>query len=87
MRVTCFSAGKVTIKNHSRVTTRFGRTFANYSFENVGECYHIVDSQGRTQGGFLGLNPPLELDILQKLYYLRKEINCFRIFFIVNLST
>ena len=28
---------------------------------------------------FFGVNPPLELDILQKLYYLRKEINCFRI--------
>jgi len=27
--------------------------------------------QGRTQGG-LGLNPSLELDILQKIYYLRK---------------
>jgi len=36
-------------------------------------------TQGRTQGGVWGLNPPLELDILQKLYYLRKEINCFRI--------
>jgi len=35
--------------------------------------------QGRTQGGVLGLTPPLELDILQKLYYLRKEIKCFRI--------
>jgi len=29
-------------------------------------------TQGRTQGGF-GVNPPpLELDILRKLYYLRK---------------
>ena len=37
--------------------------------------------QGRTQGGGLGLTPPLELDILQKLYYLRKEIKCFRILF------
>jgi len=27
--------------------------------------------QGRTQGG-LGLTPPLELDILQKRYHLRK---------------
>ena len=27
--------------------------------------------QGRTQGG-VGLTPPLELDILRKLYYLRK---------------
>jgi len=31
--------------------------------------------------GGSGLNPPFELDILQKLYYLRKEINCFRILF------
>jgi len=37
-------------------------------------------SQERTQGG-VGVTPPLELDILQKLYYLRKEINCFRILF------
>ena len=37
--------------------------------------------QGRTQGGVLGLNPPIEHDILQKIYYLRKEINCFRILF------
>jgi len=39
-------------------------------------------NQGRTQGGgILGLTPPLELDILQKLYYLRKEIKCFHILF------
>jgi len=44
-------------------------------------------AKGVRKGGFWGLNPPLELDILQKLYYLRKEIKCFRIFFIVNLST
>jgi len=25
--------------------------------------------QGRTQGGVLGLKPPLQLNILQKLYY------------------
>ena len=31
--------------------------------------------------GVLGLNTPLELDILHKFYYLRKEINCFRILF------
>jgi len=36
--------------------------------------------QGRTQGG-LGLTPPVELDIVQKNYHLRKEINCFRILF------
>jgi len=34
---------------------------------------HITDWQGRTQGGVLGLKPLLELDILQKLFYLRKR--------------
>jgi len=29
-------------------------------------------SKGVRKGGVLGLNPPLELDILRKLYYLRK---------------
>jgi len=29
----------------------------------------------------VGVKTPLELDILQKLYYLRKEIKCFRILF------
>ena len=47
--------------------------------------YDIVNivclRQGRTQGGGLGLTPPLELDIFQKFYYLRKEINCFYILF------
>jgi len=28
-------------------------------------------AQGRTQGG-VGVKPPLELDILQNLYYMRK---------------
>jgi len=28
--------------------------------------------QGHMQGGWVGLKTPLELDILQKLYYLRK---------------
>ena len=37
--------------------------------------------QGRMQGEGLGLTPPLELDILQKFYYLRKEINCFYMLF------
>jgi len=33
---------------------------------------NLSDAQGRTQGGF-GVEPPhLELDILQKLYYLHK---------------
>jgi len=35
------------------------------------DCADYYD-QGRTQGGGLGLKPPLELDILRKLYYLRK---------------
>jgi len=35
--------------------------------------------KGVRKGG--GLNHPLELDIFQKIYYLRKEINCFRILF------
>ena len=39
-----------------------------------------VAGKGVRKGG-LGLKPPLELDILQKMYYLRKEINCFRILF------
>jgi len=37
-------------------------------------------SKGVRKGGF-GAKPPLELGILQKFYYLRKEINCFRILF------
>jgi len=32
------------------------------------------------EGGFK-VKPPLELDILQKLYDLRKEIKCFRLLF------
>jgi len=36
--------------------------------------------KGVRKGG-VGVKPPLELDILQKFYYLRKEINCFRILF------
>ena len=47
----------------------------------VAVAFVFRHNQGRTQGGGLGLNPPLELDILQKIYYLRKEINCFRILF------
>jgi len=39
----------------------------------------LTRTQGRTQGG--GVKTPPELDILQKLYYLRKEIKCFRIIF------
>ena len=42
-------------------------------------CYCV---QGRTKGGEgVGLKSPLEFDILQILFYLRKEINCFRISF------
>ena len=45
-------------------------------------------SYARAYAGGLGLKPPLELDILQKLYYLRKEIKClFAYFLLVNLST
>ena len=47
----------------------------------------IYKRQGRTQEGGLGLTPTLELDILQKFYYLRKEIDCFRLLLLVNLST
>jgi len=43
-------------------------------------------AKGVGKGG-LGLKTPLELDILQKFYYLRKEINCFYIHLLVNLST
>ena len=42
---------------------------------------HISEfKQGSTQRG-LGLKPPFELDILQNLYYLHKEIICFRMLF------
>jgi len=40
-----------------------------------------MNSKGVRKGGGLGLKPPLELDILQIFYYLRKEINCFYILF------
>jgi len=33
------------------------------------------------RGRGFGVNPPVELDILQKFYYLCKEIKCFRILF------
>jgi len=39
-----------------------------------------VQPRAYAKGGW-GLKTPLELDILQKIYYLRKEINCFRILF------
>jgi len=41
----------------------------------------VASVQGRTQGGGLGLKPPLELDILQNFITCVKEINCFRILF------
>ena len=48
----------------------------------------LVSIEGRTQGGWVGVNPPpLELDILQKLITCAKEINCFRMLLLVNLST
>jgi len=37
-------------------------------------------SRAYASGG-VGVKPPLELDILQKLYYVRKEIKCFRMLF------
>jgi len=42
---------------------------------------HLANTakQVRTKGESLGLKHPLEFDILQKLYYVRKEISCFRI--------
>ena len=40
----------------------------------------VINNKGVRKGG-VGVNPPLELDILQKLYYLRKEIKCFRLLF------
>ena len=42
----------------------------------------VLALKGVRKGGEgLGWKKTLELDILQKLYYLRKEINCFRILF------
>jgi len=48
---------------------------------------HICFTKGiHKGGGGLGLTP-LEFDMLQKLYYLCKEIHYFCIDFLVNLST
>jgi len=33
---------------------------------------YLSQTQGRTQGGALGLKPPLQLDIIRKVHYLRK---------------
>ena len=54
-------------------------TSGDPDFSALPRCCVLKCTQGRTQG--VGVNPPLELDILQKLYYLRKEIKCFRILF------
>jgi len=52
---------------------------ANKCFENASGFKRLrvaklslCRKQGRTQGEELGLTPPLELDILQKRYYLRR---------------
>jgi len=50
-------------------------------------CCRAPILKGVRKRGDFGVKTPLEFDILQKLYYLRKEINCFRILFAVNLST
>ena len=42
--------------------------------------------QGRTQGG-LGLNPPRELDILQKFIIFARRLIVFAYFLLVNFST
>ena len=58
------------------------RQVINETIASAVFSFHVdeyTDVQGRTQGGGVGVNPPsLELDILRKLCYLRKEINCFR---------
>ena len=43
--------------------------------------YGHVATRAYARSGFWVNPPPLELDILQKFYYLCKEINCFRILF------
>jgi len=41
----------------------------------------ILDIKGVRKGVGVGVNPPLELDILQNFIACAKEINCFRILF------
>jgi len=53
---------------------------SNYVFL-VSQCIHSI--KGIRKGG-VGVNPPLELDILQKLYYLRKEIKCVFAYFMFS---
>jgi len=43
-------------------------------------AFLYTEARAYARGG-VGVKPPLELDILQKLYHLRKEIKCFRILF------
>ena len=49
------------------------------------QLLHIYVSPRAHARGGLGLTP-LELDILQNFITCAKEINCFRILFLVNLS-
>ena len=43
--------------------------------------FRIDYTKGVRKEGGLGLKTPLELDILQKFYYLRNEVTCFCILF------
>ena len=50
--------------------------------------FWVVQADKGVRKGGWGYNHPLEFDILQNLYCLRKvDINCFRILLLVNLST
>jgi len=49
--------------------------------EKGGLLTAMVYRQGRTQGEGVGVNPPLEHNILQNFITYAKEINCFRILF------
>jgi len=52
------------------------------SWQKLGYCLAKIPRGSRAYARvFFGVNHPLELDILQKLYYLRKEIKCIRILF------
>jgi len=44
----------------------------DYRRKIVQNQHKTVTSKGVRKGGGLGLKPPLELNILRKLYYLRK---------------
>jgi len=64
----------------ARVSLALVPDLSNYAvFIAIHDAYHgfvsaiNAYSQGRTQGGVgVGVNPPLEIHIFQKLYYLRK---------------